>query len=140
MTRPSTPAKKLRILIVDPGKDAAGSLPLLLSTCGHEVDVACDPSTALSVAETKRPEVVLVNLSDSYVDDFEIARMLRDRPATKNAVLIAITGYAHPFHRRRMLQAGFDGHLIKPVDGELLISLLSGNVNEPADDGQGNSA
>jgi PAS domain S-box-containing protein len=105
-----------RILVVDDNADAAASLALLLRFSGHEVHVAQDGEAALRLAETARPDVVLLDVGMPGLDGYEVARRLRERPDTKDLVIIAVTGYGAEGDRRRARAAGFDHHLTKPVD------------------------
>ena len=106
-----------RILVVDDHRDGAESLARLLQVMGHETAVAYDGLAAVSVAETFRPEVVLLDLGLPGIDGCDAARRIRAEPWGKEMVLIAATGWGQ---RERTREAGFDHHMIKPVDlGEL---------------------
>jgi CheY-like chemotaxis protein len=119
----STPAaghagdvSRRRILVVDDNVDVAVSLKLLLQGSGHEVAVAHDGAAALAQAETFGPELVLLDIGLPGMDGYEVARRLRDNPRTCDAALIALTGYGQPRDRELTAEAGFDHHLVKPVD------------------------
>jgi len=105
-----------RILVVDDNADAAASLALLLRFSGHEVHVAHEGEAALSLAETLLPDVVLLDVGMPGLDGYEVARRLRERPSTRDVVIIAVTGYGAEGDRRRARAAGFDHHLTKPVE------------------------
>ncbi|HEX8200363.1 MAG TPA: PAS domain S-box protein, partial [Isosphaeraceae bacterium] len=115
-----------RVLVVDDNVDAATSLAKLLARLmGQEVRVAHDGPDALGLAGEFRPEVVLLDIGMPGMDGYEVARRLRGRPECERALLVALTGWGQEEDRRRSHAAGFDLHLVKPVDPELLRSLLS---------------
>jgi signal transduction histidine kinase/DNA-binding response OmpR family regulator len=120
-----------RVLIVDDNADGADSLALLLSVAGHEVQVCHDGPTALLRAETFRPEVVLLDIGLPGMDGYEVARRLRARAGTNPALLVALTGYGQDDDLRRSREAGFDHHLVKPADPEMLASLFARLAPEP---------
>jgi len=110
------PMAQRRILVVDDNADAAASLALLLKFSGHEVHVAHEGEAALRLAETLRPDAVLLDVGMPGLDGYEVARRLRSGPGTKDLVIIAVTGYGAEADRRRARAAGFDHHLTKPID------------------------
>jgi signal transduction histidine kinase len=114
----------LRVMVVDDNHDAAESLAYLLSLEGHLVDVAYDGVTALSEAAKSRPQVVLLDIGMPGMDGYQVARALRAGESTRSMTIIALTGYGQPDDRERAQAAGFDDHLTKPVDAELLIEIL----------------
>jgi signal transduction histidine kinase/DNA-binding response OmpR family regulator len=114
-----------RVLVVDDNQDAAESLGLLLEVSGHEVRVCHDGASALRAAEEYRPEAVLLDIGLPGMDGYEVARRLRACPATRGALLVALTGYGQAEDQRRARAAGFDHHLIKPADIEALAGLLA---------------
>jgi signal transduction histidine kinase/DNA-binding response OmpR family regulator len=120
-----------RVLVVDDNQDAAESLGLLLEVSGHEVRVCHDGAAALRAAEEYRPEAVLLDIGLPGMDGYEVARRLRACPATRGALLVALTGYGQAEDQRRAREAGFDHHLIKPADVEALAGLLA-SVPAPA--------
>jgi two-component system CheB/CheR fusion protein len=113
-----------RVLVVDDSGDAAQSLAMLLRIQGHDVTVALDGPGALEAARQHRPEVVLLDIGLPGVDGYEVAARLRREPGTQGAFLVAMTGYGQEEDRRRSREAGFDCHLVKPVDPEDLRRLL----------------
>ncbi len=119
------PMAQRRILVVDDNADAAASLALLLKFSGHEVHVAHEGEEALRLAETLRPQAVLLDVGMPGMDGYEVARRLRQRPGTKDAVIIAVTGYGAEADRRRGRAAGFDHHLTKPVDLASVADLIT---------------
>jgi signal transduction histidine kinase/ActR/RegA family two-component response regulator len=114
-----------RILVVDDNVDGANSLSLLLRVLGHQVDTAYDGATALEVARGCAPDVVLLDIGLPRMDGLEVARRLRDELGLARTLLIAMTGYGHDEDRRRSQEAGFNAHLVKPVDLDELRALLA---------------
>ena len=114
-----------RILVVDDNADAAASLALLLKFSGHEVHVAHEGEAALRLAETLRPDAVLLDVGMPGMDGYEVARRLRQRPGMKDVVIIAVTGYGAEADRRRTRAAGFDHHLTKPIEVASVADLIT---------------
>ncbi len=125
----------LRVLVVEDNVDMAESLATLLSAWGHEVHLAYDAASALTIAARARPEVVLSDLGLPGMDGYELARRLRAEPAFGKVVLVALSGYGRAEDQRRALDAGFDHHLVKPPDLARLAELL-GRVATPATEGR----
>jgi CheY-like chemotaxis protein len=115
-----------RVLIVDDNVDAATSLALLLNFQEHETRVAHNGTDALACVETFRPEVGLIDIGLPGMNGYELARRLRANSALEGMRLIALTGYAQAEDRERVQQAGFDDHLVKPVDLPALERSLAG--------------
>ncbi|MEO8064048.1 MAG: ATP-binding protein [Pseudomonadota bacterium] len=115
-----------RILVVDDNVDAAASLAMLLELDGHTLRVADNGDDALIVAEEFVPDVVFLDIGLPTINGYEVARRLRANPQLpRNMRLIALTGWGTDEDRRRAQAAGFDQHLVKPVDPELLAALLT---------------
>jgi CheY-like chemotaxis protein len=112
-----------RILIVDDNADAAELLGMLLRANGHSVLLAHDPLEALRAAEAFQPQVALLDIGLPVMDGYELAAQLRKTAAACR--LIALTGYGQDADRRRSEASGFDGHLVKPVDLDLLIATVN---------------
>jgi CheY-like chemotaxis protein len=123
---PSSGAK--RVLVVDDDVDAAVSLALLLRAAGYAAEAAHDGPAALEAAGRFRPEVVLLDLGLSGADGYEVARRLRAGAGGGRLVLVAVTGSGGEEVRREAEAAGFDAHLVKPVDPEALQALLRAAV------------
>ncbi len=127
--RPATPVPAgrygARILVVDDNADTARSLVRLLKLLGNEAEAAHEGPSALDVARVMRPEFVLLDIGLPGMDGYEVARRLRDDPHCRASVIIALSGYGQDEDRRRSREAGFDHHLVKPVEIEVLLSLLS---------------
>jgi signal transduction histidine kinase len=113
-----------RILIIEDDEDARDSLAELLRLDGHNVAVAGNGADGVASATASTPEFVLVDIGLPDIDGYEVARRLRDNPATSHLRLIAVTGYGTQEDRRSALAAGFDEHLAKPVGLESLRALL----------------
>jgi len=114
-----------RILVVDDNQDAANSLGMLLRLTGQEVQVAHDGLGALQAVRAFRPDVVFLDLGMPGMDGYEVARRLRDAPEVKGVVLVALTGWGQDEDRLRSQEAGFDHHLVKPIEPEALCALLA---------------
>jgi CheY-like chemotaxis protein len=121
-----------RVLVVEDNRDIAESLALLLTHSGHEVRTVHDGRSALDAAREFRPHVVLLDIGLPELDGYEVARRLRQFPELVGARLVALTGYGQPAERRRAMEAGFDVHLVKPVDllalKELLDRMAAGDL------------
>jgi two-component system CheB/CheR fusion protein len=115
-----------RVLIADDNEDAAESLALLLSLAGHEVQTAGDGEEAVAVAEQFRPQVALLDLGMPRLSGHDVARRLRQQPWAKDLLLVAVTGWSQAEEFQRTREAGFDAHLVKPVDSRTLMKLLTG--------------
>jgi signal transduction histidine kinase/ActR/RegA family two-component response regulator len=109
-----------RVLLVDDNVDAADLLGLYLGTCGLDVTVSNDSHRALEIAGRLRPHACVLDIGMPGLDGYGLAAALRDGEATRDALLIALTGFGQPNDRERALAAGFDLHLVKPVDAEAL--------------------
>ncbi len=105
-----------RILLVDDDPDSSEPLSLLLQSKGHETRVATDGAQAISVADEFKPNCVLLDLGLPRMDGYEVARRLRDRPYGSDVVLVALTGWAGRDVRSKAAEAGFDYHIVKPVN------------------------
>ncbi len=114
---------RLKILVVDDNRDAAESLSMLLELKGHEVRRAYDGENALQLAEDFRPHMVLLDLGMPKMNGYEACRRIRDHAWGAQMTLIAVTGWGQEDDRRKSTAAGFDGHLVKPVDPETLEEL-----------------
>ncbi|RNF29244.1 diguanylate cyclase, partial [Massilia aurea] len=113
-------ARALKVMVVDDNVDAAQVLAMYVGAAGHEVAVEHDPFAALTRAEAFVPDACLLDIGLPGMDGHELARRLRAQPATAGALLVAVTGYGQAQDREASRLAGFDHHLVKPVDmGEL---------------------
>ena len=118
------PAIARRILVVDDNRDSAASLAMLLKFTGNETRTAFDGLEAVEAAAAFQPEVVLLDIGLPKLNGFEAARQIRDQASGRCPVLIALTGWGQEEDRRRSKEAGFDGHMVKPVDHANLMKLL----------------
>jgi signal transduction histidine kinase/DNA-binding response OmpR family regulator len=123
-SRTTPTAESLRILLVEDNRDTARMLRLLLTRDGHEVAVAHTGVAGLETARSWRPDVLLCDLGLPEMDGYQVARALRDDPASAPPHLIAVSGYGQEADRRRSKEAGFDLHLTKPLDPTELRKLL----------------
>ncbi len=114
-----------RILIADDNNDALESLATLLELSGHEVFTATNGGTALQSVERHLPEVVLLDIGMPLLDGYEVAKRIRAQPWGQRITLVALTGWGQDSDRRRSREAGFDSHLVKPLDLETLTDLLA---------------
>jgi CheY-like chemotaxis protein len=115
-----------KVLLVDDNRDAADSLAMLLEIGGHEVAAAYSAEEALQRASEIKPRVILLDIGLPDLDGYEVARRMRSMPELDGVRLIALTGYGHDEDRRRTREAGFDQHLVKPVDLDDLEKALAG--------------
>jgi PAS domain S-box-containing protein len=125
-------ATKRRILVVDDNKDAATTLGRMLRIMGGEIRAAYDGVEAVETAEAYRPDVVLLDIGLPRLSGYEVARRIRAQPWGKAVVLIALTGWGQDEDKRRSREAGFDHHLVKPVDPDALMRLLAEPPLPPA--------
>jgi two-component system, chemotaxis family, CheB/CheR fusion protein len=120
------PTPSLRILIVDDNHDSADMLATLLQFAGHETFAAHDGSAAVEMAATLDPDVILLDIGLPILDGYEAARRIRTQQGQeRRPLLIALTGWGQDEDRRRTEEAGFDAHLVKPVDDAVLARLLA---------------
>ena len=113
-----------RILLADDNADFANSMGQLLTSQGHEVRIAYDGAEALATARDFRPDIAFVDIGMPKVHGYEVARRLRSEAATSGCVLIAVTGWGQENDRKRAAEAGFDRHLVKPVDPAEIEAIL----------------
>lgn len=115
-----------RILVVDDNRDAALSLAMLLQALGNETRIAHDGLTAIELAAQFRPRVVLLDIGMPELNGYDAARRIRAEPWGRDAVLVALTGWGQAEDRRRSREAGFDHHLVKPLEPSMLLAVLAG--------------
>ncbi len=114
-----------RILVADDNHDAAETLSMLLELAGHQTQVAFNGAEAVEAAQSFRPDVILMDLGMPVMNGFEAARQLRQQLWIKGVVLVALTGWGQDDDRHKTAEAGFDRHLVKPVDFDALTKLLA---------------
>jgi len=127
-----------RVLVVDDNRDAAETVGLFLQIAGYEVKTASDGHQALACVRSFRPEVVVLDIGLPLLDGYEVARRMRRLAPTRNALLIALTGYGQVGDQRLAMDAGFDWHLAKPTDPHALAKLIGDWQNR--DKGEGTQA
>ena len=125
MNAEEAPRTQRRILVADDNNDALESLATLLQLSGHEVYTAANGAVALESAEQHRPEVALLDIGMPKLDGYEVARRIRAQPWGQRITLVALTGWGQDSDRRRSQEAGFDSHLVKPLDLDKLTELLA---------------
>jgi CheY-like chemotaxis protein len=114
-----------RILVADDNGDAARSLAMMLEVAGHEVRTARDGREAVEAAAAFRPELILMDIGMPNLNGYDACRRIRELPWAKNLLIVALTGWGQDDDRRRSQEAGFDSHLVKPVDPAALELLLA---------------
>jgi PAS domain S-box-containing protein len=124
ITRVSVASNPRRILVVDDNADAGESLAMFLRLQGHVVRVTMDGQSALDAALREPPQVAFLDIGMPGMDGYELARRLRQQPALESVMLVALTGWGQEEDRRRTQEAGFDFHLTKPAEPEVLDRLL----------------
>jgi two-component system CheB/CheR fusion protein len=113
------------ILVVGDSQDSASSLAMLLGAMGNEVEVAGDGLSALELASGFRPDVVLLDIGMPGMSGYEVAQRMRQMPELRDAVMVAQTGWGQEEDRCRSAEAGFEAHLVKPIDPAALAELMS---------------
>jgi CheY-like chemotaxis protein len=113
------------VLLVDDNPDSSEPLSLLLQAKGHETRIAVEGEAALGLADAFHPTCVVLDLGLPGIDGYEVARRLRERPYGAQLVLVALTGWAGKDVRTKAAEAGFDYHLVKPVDWEELEHIVT---------------
>jgi CheY-like chemotaxis protein len=113
-----------RVLVVDDSRDAAESLAMLLEFEGHEIHKAHDGADAVTIAERVRPDIVLMDIGLPILNGYEACRRIRDHAWGAPIVMVAITGWGQEEDREQSRQAGFDLHLVKPVDHDELLRVV----------------
>ncbi|HSN31762.1 MAG TPA: PAS domain S-box protein [Ideonella sp.] len=114
-----------RVLVVDDNADAAQTLAMMLGLEGHDVRTAFGGAEALRQAADWAPEVAIVDIGMADMSGYELCRRLREQPWGPQALLVACTGWGQPQDRERAREAGFDAHLVKPIDPAAVFALLS---------------
>ncbi|HZS69814.1 MAG TPA: ATP-binding protein, partial [Burkholderiales bacterium] len=123
IAEPTVPARD--VLVVEDNADARETLKRMLELAGHRVRVAVDGAAALDAVQSSVPDVALIDIGLPRMDGYELARRIRADVHEKRPLLVAITGYGLPEDRNRSREAGFDMHLVKPVDSTTLADLLA---------------
>jgi CheY-like chemotaxis protein len=111
-------------MVAEDDADSRDALQTLLELDGYRVDAAADGPGAVALARSMAPDIALIDIGLPGVDGYEVARQIRAEAAGRRIVLVALTGWAQPEHRQRAVEAGFDAHLVKPVDPQQLTRVL----------------
>jgi PAS domain S-box-containing protein len=114
-----------RVLIAEDHKDSAASLARLLEILGNSVCIARDGEEAVAIAEQFRPRVILLDIGMPKLNGYEACKRIREKPWSRDVVIVALTGWGQEADRRRSREAGFDHHLVKPVELDALEAVLS---------------
>ena len=122
--KPATQRVSRLILIIDDNKDVSESLSMLLETFGHRVNVASTGSVGLQKALQIKPDCVLCDIGLPGINGYQVAQAFRTNPLLSSTYLIALSGYAQPTEIEKAMQAGFDLHLAKPPNFDLLDDVL----------------
>ncbi len=126
--KPVEPVKRRRILVADDNIDAAQSLAQVLRNAGHEASIARDGEEALALAHDLRPDVMVLDIAMPRLDGHELARRIRTEPWGETVLLIAASGWGQAENKQRSQDAGFDHHLVKPIELKTLDRLLRDEV------------
>lgn len=120
------PSKRTRkVLVVDDDPDMAETLTVLVRLMGHEARCVTRSTDALDVAKSVRPDIAFVDLGMPKIDGYALARLFRETPELKDTTLVALSGHGLAEDRARARHAGFDAHVMKPVDPPLIESILA---------------
>ncbi len=132
--QPTGPSTPVRVLVVDDNLDSAESLAFLLGSSGYAVSTAHDGLAGVEAAERERPQIVLLDLGMPRLDGYGACRRIREQPWGQAMRIIALTGWGQASDQRRIREAGFDLHLIKPIELSVLLGLLAdtGNNKTPS--------
>lgn len=126
-------ATRCRILVADDNPDAASALGMLLELMGNEVRLAHDGMEAVKVAATFLPDIIILDIDMPRLNGYDTCSRIRTQPSNTSVVIVALTGWTQQEMKQRSQQAGFDFHLIKPVELATLQELLTHHpLNAPA--------
>jgi len=120
-----TTGSAMRILIVDDNRDGADSLSKMLQLMGNDTRTAYDGQEAVDAAGNFRPDVVLLDIGMPQLNGYDACRRIRGQPWAENIVICAMTGWGQEEDRRRSHDAGFDHHMVKPVEPRALMNMLA---------------
>jgi len=114
-----------RILVVDDSEVLAKTMMWMLEMLGHKVQIATDGPTAIEAAKSFDPEIIILDIGIPEMNGYETCQAMQQYPILQNAIFVAHTGWGQKEHRERSKEAGFDYHLVKPVNFEALKSIIS---------------
>ncbi|MBC7897937.1 MAG: PAS domain S-box protein, partial [Cytophagaceae bacterium] len=120
------PDASFRILVVDDNRDSADSLSMMLGILGNKTQTAYDGEEAARAAAAFQPHVILLDIGLPKLNGYETCRRIREQPGGRDVVIVAQTGWGQEEDRKRSREAGFDHHMVKPIDPSALVALLSG--------------
>ena len=124
--RQARPTARRRILVVDDNVDIADSLAMMLEMMGNEVRTAHDGLEGVAAAAAYRPDMILLDIGMPKLNGYDTASRIRQQPWGRNVLLVAQTGWGQEEDKRRSKEAGFNFHMVKPVDPTALEELLAG--------------
>jgi signal transduction histidine kinase/ActR/RegA family two-component response regulator len=124
-----TDGRKMKVLVVDDNQDAADSLTALLELEGFDVHAVYDGMAAIAAVDAQAPDMIIMDLGMPGMDGYETARAIRQKPGAERILMLALTGWGQSDARRRTLEAGFDHHLVKPVELEQIVRLAGARQN-----------
>jgi PAS domain S-box-containing protein len=130
--QPARPTARRRLLVVDDNADSAGSLAMMLKMMGHEVRTASDGMAGVEAAAAFRPDLILLDIGMPRLNGYDACRRIREQSWGRNVVIVALTGWGQDEDKHRSQEAGFDSHLVKPVEPAALEKLLAGLKSETA--------
>ncbi|HEX7794204.1 MAG TPA: PAS domain S-box protein [Vicinamibacterales bacterium] len=133
----ASPVASRRVLVVDDSEDGAESMAMILQFAGHETVKAYDGVAAIEAAERFRPDVVLLDIGLPRMNGYEVCRRLRQEPWGRDITIVALTGWGQEDDRTRSKEAGFDVHMVKPVDFDALLQLLASAPSRTAPQARG---
>lgn len=122
----ATGGRRLRVVVIDDHPDNADLMTLLIEACGHDARAAYSGDAGLSLARAERPDVMFVDVGMPGMNGYDVAAAVRRDPALSTVRLVAVTGYGRDEDRARAMEAGFDLHMVKPVDEAKLRAVLTG--------------
>jgi DNA-binding response OmpR family regulator len=126
----NVPHQSLRILIADDLRDNADSLSAYFRSANHEVRTAYDGAEALALAAEFHPQAIFLDIGMPKLNGHEVCRSIREEDWGKDVFIVAITGWGQETDRRLTSEAGFDHHLVKPVEISELLTIVSGAVSK----------
>ena len=130
MGSPGTNNQDFRILLIDDNEDANDSMAALLELLEYNVRTAVDGPSALQVTAEFEPQLILSDIGLPGMDGYELAPALRKVIGARKAIIVAATGYGHASDRARSQAAGFDHHLVKPLDADVLLAFVAKQAAE----------
>jgi CheY-like chemotaxis protein len=113
------------VLVVDDNVDSAETMGMLLEFMGHEVSTVHDGLEAVAAAEASKPDVILLDIGLPGMSGHEVARTIREQPWSQRTLIVAMSGWGQETDRLRSREAGFDLHLVKPIDQDVLARVLT---------------